>query len=331
MQENLDTSLFFKPVHPSMYRRCKKHDYRAKSIYMITIRSNRIFGLLSGLKLTEKEEVVTVLTPVGIEIMRQMNRIHEINPNLKVIRKVIMPDHIHFLLYVSGKLEMPLGKYIAKFKGLCSKAVWEITPQLSASNERFPLFESGFNDKILRGKDQLQNFKHYIDDNPRRLWIARNHPEFFNNKQSVIIDGGVHDAFGNFFLLEKPLCSAVIVSSKYTPDQKESLYDKWREIVRQGGVLIGAFVSEEEQRIKYGALRHGASIIQIKPQGFGERYKPSEKDMFYCAQGQLLELGFKPYTTRHLDFSRRLCLDMNEFAGKIAAKGGKIADFGRNT
>ena len=43
--------------------------------------------------------------------------------------------------------------------------------QLSGRNTGemlLPLFEEGYNDKILMHEGQLDNWKHYLDDNPRR-------------------------------------------------------------------------------------------------------------------------------------------------------------------
>ena len=82
--------------------------------------------------------------------------------------------------------------------------------------------------------------------------------------------------------------------------------------------MVGAFISEEEKRIKYDALENGNAIIQIKPNGFHERYKPGERDLIYCAKGQILEIGFRPYSTIRQEFNRQLCLEMNELAKIIA-------------
>ena len=45
--------------------------------------------------------------------------------------------------------------------------------------EVIALFEPGYNDQILLDNGQLENWKHYLDDNPRRLAIKRLHPDYF--------------------------------------------------------------------------------------------------------------------------------------------------------
>lgn len=229
-----------------------------------------------------------------------------------------MPDHIHFLVFVTERLERNLSYYINRFKGYCSRSAWSAFPEREYSIKREGVFEPGFNDKILHHKGQMHIFSHYIEDNPRRLLIKRLYPHYFHNNRMLQIKNGSHMGYGNFLLLDHPVKEFVVVSSKYTPEEKEKWYSRWREVVRQGGVLVGAFISEEEIKIKEGALKFGSKIIQIRKTGFGERYKPSERDLLYCANGQLLEIGYLPFTTRTVKLTRSLCLEMNAFAKKIA-------------
>ena len=234
--------------------------------------------------------------------------------NVEISRYIIMPDHVHLLFYMKERNEKDLSFYVGSFKGNCTRSLSEKSDLL----EKEGLFEKGFNDKIVYRKNQLNAFKNYILDNPRRYLIVKQAKKYFYNMRTIRIGEEEFSAMGNFLLLEHPIKSAVVVSSRYTPEEREKYYSQWRETFRQGGVLVGAFVSEAEKKIKYGALSHGGRVIQIKPEGFGERYKPSKEDLPYCANGQLLEIAFQPYQTRKSEFNRKLCLEMNEFARKIA-------------
>lgn len=312
---------FWKPVNPSMNRRCKNHDYYAPCIYMITLRSKKVFGRLSnivGSTAPGSPRIEVQNTAVGNIITRQLFALPGKYPGIRMLRKVIMPDHIHFLLYVTKRTDLSLSDYISSFMGACSRSFWNSFPESDLSKERVGLFEKGFNDKILLRKGQLERFNHYISDNPLRLKIRLDHPEFFFNKRCVFIDGVNHEAFGNLQLLNHPVIEAVVVSSKYSEQERKKHFETWREVVRQGGVLVGAFVHPEEQRIKEGALKHGASIIQIVSQGFSDKYKPSEKDMTYCAAGKIMEIAYLPYSTRKIPFTKAFCYEMNDFARRIA-------------
>ena len=48
---------------------------------------------------------------------------------------------------------------------------------------------------------QLENWKRYLDDNPRRLAIKRQHPDFFTIIQNINIGEWSCQAVGNSFLL----------------------------------------------------------------------------------------------------------------------------------
>ena len=323
MDSNIDMHpAFFRPVNPSMYRRCANHDYRSKCMYMITMRSNPNFGLLaeiSGRRRGEDFTAKSYPSRIGRIVLQNILNLQKINPLIKSIGEVIMPDHIHFLLYVTDRIDRHMANYIASFKGECSRSVWEAFPEMQASRAKESLFEEGFNDRIVRRKGQRAIFKHYIDNNPRRLFIIRENPDFFYNKRTLHFESNEYDAYGNFLLLENPIIDPVVVSSKYTPEERERHYETWRENVRQGGVLIGAFKSEAERKIKYGALGAGGKIIQITNYGFGERYKPNEDDMVYCANGQLLYIGFEPHTNHKKKADRQKCLQMNDFSRRLAS------------
>ena len=290
-------------------------------MYLITMRSSREYGALSVISRSGSNRDGTAIvecTPVGMAIAREFAKIQEICPDLKINNRVFMPDHVHFLLYATRYLEESISFYISKLKGKCSRAVWKLFDDIRPEDERIPVFQAGFNDKILFRKGQLQNFIHYIDDNPRRLLVTRENPEFFRNKHKLRLGESIHDAYGNLDLINHPVRTWVVVRSHYTDAESAEYYKRWREVTRQGGVLIGPFISEQEKRIKWGALKAGAKVIQIKPQGFHERYKPHEADMEYCATGQLLEIGFKDYSTRSQPYTRAQCLAMNDFAKYVA-------------
>ena len=321
MQVSSSIPDFWKPVIPNMHRRCKMHDYYAPCIYLITMRSNRVYGRLSNLSGNleiPNSTVKTIPTEIGNIIFKNLFDLKRRFPNISILNRVIMPDHIHFIIYIRKRTELSLSDYISSFMGSCSRAVWEAFPKLEPSVKKIGIFEKGFNDKILWKNGQLARFHHYINFNPRRLMMRLSRPEYFFNKTGIIIEGESHDAFGNFDLLLHPVMEPVIVSSKYTEEERNRHYDKWREVVREGGVLVGAFIHPEEAKIKQRALEYGAKIIQIVDYGFADKYKPKEKDERYCAEGRILYLAFKAYTTRKTSLSKSFCYAMNDLARKIA-------------
>lgn len=313
---------FWRPLAPSMLRRSKWHDYRSRCMYLVTFKSNQEFGYLSRLSGSSTDRnipPVVECTRVGMAIAREFARVQEICPSLKITNRVFMPDHIHFILYAMRRLEETISFYMGMLKGRCTRAVWRMEEFSHFEKEGISVWQPGFNDKILYKSGQLQRFIHYIEDNPRRLLITRDNPGFFHNTHKLLLGETVHDAYGNLNLINHPVRDWVVVRRHYTPAEREKYYNNWREVTRQGGVLIGPFVSPAEQKIKWGALKAGAKVIEIREQGFPERYKPGERELPYCASGQLLQIGFREYSTRKQSFDRALCLQMNEFAKEVAA------------
>ena len=68
-----------------------------------------------------------VLSSLGRTILNEeLPKIHHFYPQIELWKAVIMPDHIHLLLYVAQPL--PKGKHLghvmSSFKGGCSRAWW---------------------------------------------------------------------------------------------------------------------------------------------------------------------------------------------------------------
>ena len=51
------------------------------------------------------------------------------------------------------------------------------------------LFEKGYDDKILMHEGQLDNWKAYLDDNPRHLLLKLQHPQFFTVLSGMEVAG----------------------------------------------------------------------------------------------------------------------------------------------
>ena len=189
----------------NMKRRKPWHNYHRKGTYMLTLVVDGRLPVLGRLVMPTQEMSAHVeLSALGKTIIEEeVQKIPAFYKTVEVWKLCIMPDHIHMIVRV--KEDMPdgkhLGQVVAGFKGGCSRAWWHMkrpcpdeqgvvaavpststTPAVSAAGESAacpPLFESGYNDQILLEDGQLDNWIHYLDDNPRRLAIKRQHPDYF--------------------------------------------------------------------------------------------------------------------------------------------------------
>ena len=101
-----------------------------------------------------------------------------------------------------------LGMVIKGFKMGCNKAYWRIYGMNTAP--RKGLFELGYNDKVLLHERQLEGWKKYLDDNPRRLMVKRMNPGLFTVMQNKEVAGRRCQMVGNCFLLDIPDKVAVV-------------------------------------------------------------------------------------------------------------------------
>ena len=189
-----------------MKRRCDEHDYTQRGIYMITIATEGrlpLFGTLKGdpMATSGDNRPHVVLSPLGEKVKACWLDIPAHYPEVSVIKLCIMPDHIHGVLFVRENMPQHLGTIINGFKSGTRKAARElggITEATHPSTQSAPsiqytealprstkhpitgvLWEPGYNDRILLHQGQLQRMFAYLDDNPRRLLLKRQHPEYF--------------------------------------------------------------------------------------------------------------------------------------------------------
>lgn len=113
---------------PTHRRHNPYHDYREACIYHITLVCSdrgQVLGRIVGGNL---DEARCELTPLGAAISQQIRNIAyhtaQRGRKVQVIAKAVMPDHIHFILYVQERLtDCTLGDIIRGFKQGCNKAL----------------------------------------------------------------------------------------------------------------------------------------------------------------------------------------------------------------
>lgn len=100
-------------------------------------------------------------TTLGDKITTCWAAISSKYPEIKSLAFQVMPDHIHGILFFTQETKIHLGQVVASFK--------KESNDLALEQSGTKLWEAGFNDVILSGKNQLQHMMEYIHDNPRRL------------------------------------------------------------------------------------------------------------------------------------------------------------------
>jgi REP element-mobilizing transposase RayT len=247
--EAIEAGIRVEETKHNMKRRKPWHNYQRKGTYMLTLVVDGRQPLLGKLVMpTNNQSAYVELTELGkIIYNEETQKIPYFYKMVEVWKVCIMPDHIHMIVRV--KEDMPDGKHLGDvvrgFKVGCSRAWWRLsaipagetagvveeettTPAVSPAGKNRPvLFESGYNDQILLEDGQLDNWLHYLDDNPRRLAIKRLHPDYFTTMHYRDIAEWHCQLVGNSFLLDIPDMVAVIVHSAYTDKDYEDYKQKW--------------------------------------------------------------------------------------------------------
>lgn len=126
-----------------MTRRAAAHDYTRSGIYHITMHVadglGQPLGAMAGSPSApdgSPDAPRVELTAVGRMVEHELlTAIHAYYPMIAIQDYVVMPDHLHFLAVVQGRIvsrngkEQPLGRVLSGFKLGCNRRYWEITAQ----------------------------------------------------------------------------------------------------------------------------------------------------------------------------------------------------------
>ena len=334
-----------RPV-PLSHRRSLYGNYRGRCIYLFTLNVEGRKPLLGTLQGSMAEEAYVQPSALGKEVLWLLEGIPayqkqkaaeksrktgtECRREIRVMASQLMPDHMHIILFVEQEMDISVGKVLQGFMIACTHACYSLG--IYAEGTTHSLWERGYNDTRLTGKDQLQAMKEYLRDNPRRLFVRRAHPEYYTVTRNVLFKGKECDMVGNRALLEKTL-HAVHVRSRFSPEERRAYMNDCVIAARQGKVLIGAFISDYEKSVRDEALQESLPVIQLSSTPFFDYYKPYGALFDACAAGLLLMLypvslssvkpsaympSSNPYWQTQRRISRAECVALNTLAEEIA-------------
>ena len=179
------------------------------------------------------------------------------------------------------------------------------------------LFARGFNDKLLLREGQLQRWLDYLHDNPRRLLMKRERPEWLRPFFGLQIGRYCCSAIGNRDLLAAPCRRAVRVSRRLTEAEIGAVMAQYLEEARQGTVLVSPAISPGEKRVMRAAFDAGLPTIVIMENGFTTLSKPHGEQFDACAEGRLLMLSPWEHHNERRRLTAAQCTQMNLLALEI--------------
>jgi len=361
------------PAKPSMLRRRIGHDYSSRCVYLITMTTEGrrpLLGTLAGnadAPAGSTDAPHIVLTPLGERVRQVWLDNERYYPGVTVLATMVMPDHLHGILFIREEATVNLGTIIKGFKAGCNKAYREIlglprggsierqegalplgggmerqgglpsayadsTYQQQQQLQQRPapgkgkrkrdrehglLWGPQYNDHILEGAGELQRWRDYLRDNPRRLAIRRAHREYFRVQFNVTVAGRTYTAIGNRFLLDYPQKMQVQCSRSMTPAEIEAEVNRKKGLAEKGVVMVSPGISDGEKAVMDAILEARRPQIFLTPRGFNEYSRPGHRYYEACAEGRFLILAPWPHNNREVPLTRQMCLELNEMAREI--------------
>ena len=131
-------------------------DYRNPGYYFITIctkNKERLFWISSDLEESN-------LSYIGQITQQCIFAIPQIYPTVHLNKFVIMPNHVHLILYLEEKEQHSDGPSISSIVGQMKRIV--------SKKAKKEVWQRSFHDHIIRNEMDYQMIWKYIEDNPRK-------------------------------------------------------------------------------------------------------------------------------------------------------------------
>ena len=140
--------------------RLKGYDYGAPGAYFITICTQDRKELLSKIIVGDDAYIVPQnnLSEIGLICDKYINNINIKYENVTVDKYVIMPNHIHLIIFLHGTMRASsptksIESIIRSFKTLVTKEIGN------------SIWQRSYHDHIIRGEKDYQKIWEYIDTN----------------------------------------------------------------------------------------------------------------------------------------------------------------------
>lgn len=306
--------------------------WRGVGIYHITLTIPSRQPLLGELIIPDNDpkQAYVDLLPLGEQIKACVRLIPEYHPEIQIIGIRMMPDHVHFILYVRQTMPVSIKSVVRGFWQGARKEGRQYTLSISPNNIRdneqrlFPIFTDVPFIRPLSRHGQLDAMMQYIKLNPQRLATKRLKPEFFYVQDNVNINGRIYSAVGNIRLLMEAKRTPVHVRHTMTeaarlgnPHPLTNYMESCFTAARQGSVMVSPFISPKEREVLDVLIQEKHPVIYLADNGFRDYYKPSARLFDAVDAGNMLILTPWSYdpTKRHVTHND--CIALNNIAEEI--------------
>ncbi len=317
----------WRPVDPMRHHREKGWDYRGRAIYHFTLPAEGRYPLFGTLEGESAETAFVRLNAFGRRVSQMLSGLAQFYKgkgySLKVLARMVMPDHVHLVIQVQEPLPQSIGAVVRGFKSGCTKVYKE---EFFYSGENTAGVHAGastsggdaivhfarifagrgsvwqedkayYHERILHAPGQLRRMIDYVKDNPRRLWLKSHYPDLFKLHRRTEAAVLSFTSMGNHFLLNWPDGQTVEMSRSATNEQIQERLRSALAAAHDGAVTYTAAISKGEQLIARSLHEQGYPLVVLLNDGFPKEgspheryYKPGGVYFEACSKGQLLLL-----------------------------------------
>jgi hypothetical protein len=271
-------------------QRCRlsNYDYSIVRPYMVTLKMHPKAAPLSvldpasrlGLRHTPlTKPFVSIITTRLARYFKQ---------TISVTRFVLMPNHIHLIIYLNPTDQTPKPNLIVVVEKLIC-FLTQAYHRIMGETDFAPI-DPSWDDSISFTPQAYQRMRAYIDENPRRA-LLRRASQFCKCRTYRAKDGQRWWYYGDLNLVKRPTILPVECSRKIRP--LSPLWEQWRtcaQKIRAGCAGVGTFMSPCEKQVMETILEAGGALIILLPQGISPYWHPGAEMESLCAQGRVLYL-----------------------------------------
>ena len=163
--------------------RLQHFDYSSTGAYFITVctknRQQCLSRIVGGDVLDAPQIALSKYGKIADNYINQLNEFYDY---LKVDQYVIMPNHIHIILFILGngasrtspptKQHASVSRFISTFKRFCNKEIG------------VNIWQPSFYDHIIRDREDYEEHVYYIYENPMRWKFDELYTEEQHNQET---------------------------------------------------------------------------------------------------------------------------------------------------
>ncbi len=275
---------------------------------------------------------------LGKEIVYIIGSIHHYRPEIRLLQYCLMPDHVHFILYVQRDMPYSIKSVVRGFWQAAKKVgreynnILSINPNAIRDNKQNkdneqrldPIFSDIPFTRPMSRRGQLDAMMQYIKLNPQRLATKRLNPDFFQVQRNVEMNGRIYDAVGNIKLLYSNSYMPVHVRRTMVEEAEHGddkrLIDYMHSCFSaadQGTIMVSPFISPKEREVLDFLIRAEHPFIYLADNGFGDYYKPSSALFDAVNKGRALILSPWTHDPDKKHISRVECITLNSIAEEL--------------